>query len=284
MRGSALLEKLIAGRWIAGIDTGDAIAAARSFNRHGINGIINYLGEEIKSEEEVESTIKRYMGIIDTISSAHTNADISLKLSQLGQNIDENLARRSYKKILSHASSRNVFVWLDMETYDKVEGTINIFLDLGKKGKSGICIQSYLKRSASDIKRLSGEDAIVRLVKGAYKAPPGIAYGNREQTTKNYYALMDYLFKNSNRFTIATHDKEITLKALNLNKSYRRDITHAMLKGIHNQYAIELAKSGEKVSIYIPFGEKWKEYAFRRISEGSNMHLVIKSLFENQRI
>ena len=284
MQWDALLEKMIAGRWIAGIDTSDAIAAAKEFNRHRITGIINYLGEEIKSEDEVESTVKKYMEIIDTISSTHTSADISLKLSQLGQNIDESLARRTYKKILSHASSSNIFVWLDMETYDKVEGTIDIFLDIGKKGKSGICIQSYLKRSVSDIKRLSEEDAIVRLVKGAYNAPHGIAYSSRELTTKNYYKLMDYLFRNLHRFTVATHDKEITLKALRLNKEYKRDITHAMLKGIHNQYAVELAKSGESVSIYIPFGEKWKEYAFRRISEGSNMHLVINSLFENQRI
>jgi proline dehydrogenase len=284
MQGGALLEKLIAGRWIAGVSTGDAIAAAKEFNRHGISGIINYLGEEISSEDEVESTVKKYISIIDTISSTHTSADISLKLSQLGQNIDESLARRSYKKILSHASSRKVFVWLDMETYDKVEDTIKIFLDIGRKGKSGICIQSYLKRSASDIKRLSEYGAIVRLVKGAYTAPYDIAYSSRELTTKNYYALMDYLFRNSHKFTIATHDKDITLKALRLNKGYRRDITHAMLKGIHNQYAVELAKGGENVSIYIPFGEKWKEYAFRRISEGSNMHLVINSLFENQKI
>ena len=135
-----------------------------------------------------------------------------------------------------------------------------------------------------DLKLITKSGGTVRLVKGAYREDEAIAYRERGRINRNYRKTMRYLFDNSQRFTIATHDKEITLKALRLNKEYKRDITHAMLKGIHNQYAVELAKSGESVSIYIPFGEKWKEYAFRRISEGSNMHLVINSLFENQRI
>lgn len=275
-----IVEKLVAGRWIAGESIADAIYVAKVLNTYGITAQINYLGEAFTEKSDVEKTVKTYRSLIDVASREKIKFSIALKLTELGLLINKSLALKNYSALVSYARSKNVFVFIDMEEHEYIDDTIRIYETEVKKGSVGICIQSYTRRSQDDIKRLVKKGAVIRLVKGAYKENDKIAYQTRQEITQNYIRLMDYLFKNSKRFMIATHDEEIISNALLQKKKSKADVSFEMLKGIRNKRAFELRQNGEDVSVYLPFGPKWIQYASRRLREAENIGLVLRSLFD----
>ncbi len=275
---SGFFERLFAGRWIAGPEVEDALREARRLNRLGIAAIINYLGEEYHRRNVVDDAVKTYIRLIREIGKRKLKADISTKITELGDLIDKGLAEENYSKIVDFASKNGVFVWLDMEEHRFVDDTFRLYVSKVKKGNTGICIQSYLRRSLGDIKRLPG-GATIRLVKGAYSEPGRIAFQTREKTTENYSVLMSYVFKHFDRFTIATHDTSLLQKAIEANKIRRKNVTFAMLKGVRSNYARKLAIDGMKVSVYVPFGKEWIPYSFRRLREAGNLKLIFRSVF-----
>ncbi len=277
-------EKIFAGRWLAGAKIGDAITVSKRFNRYGVGASINYLGEAFKEKQQVDATVRVYLALIREIRRNRINASISVKPSQLGLAIDGKLAARNYSRVTETARKNGVFTWLDMEEHRTVDDTIKLYRSQVRKKMVGICIQSYLKRSIDDIERLVERGAVIRLVKGAYQESPRIAYRARSDTTANYSRIMEYLFRHSQRFMIATHDPKMIGYALELNRSYRREVTYAMLNGIRNKALLRLAAAGNRTSVYIPFGERWLAYTLRRLREESNLALVARSLFENQRV
>ena len=281
--GSSLIEKIIAGRWIAGGNIADAIRVSENFNKRRISTIINYLGEEFTSAKDVSETVDTYFALIDSIAKANVRAAISIKPTQLGLRISKTMASSNYAKILKYAESRKIFVWLDMETSKDVTFTIDTYMKMLRNGNSGICIQAYLKRSREDITKIAKAGGIVRLVKGAYSESEKIAYKRKEDIDKNYIALLHYLFRASHRFTVATHDLRMIEESLRLNRKYKRHVTYAMLNGIRNKKAVELARR-EDVAIYVPFGSRWVDYAYRRMREAGHMNIIIKSLLESQKI
>lgn len=283
MDAAAILEKVLAGRWIAGADVSDAIAIGKRLNANNAVPIFNYLGEDFKEIEKVKETVDKYLEVISEIKKSKLKAEISLKPTELGIGINTAAARKNYALIVGSARKNNVFVWLDMESHKYVDPTIKLYETQLGKGGVGICIQSYLRRSGKDLEHITGKGGIVRLVKGAYSESKRIAFGSRSETTANYYALMKYLFKNSKRFMIATHDQGILDEAMLLNRSYRRDVTYAMLNGIRNKYAMQLAQLS-KVAIYVPFGKRWFSYSYRRLREEGHLTLILRSLLESQRI
>jgi proline dehydrogenase len=272
-----LLERILAGRWIAGPEIEDAIGRARVLNKSGIGTIINYLGEQETQRRDIADTMKVYEELIREISHTKINADITVKATQLGMSVNEGLARTNYRKLAVLCKKNKIFLWLDMEEYELVDKTMSLYLSAGRISGRGICIQSYLRRSAKDLMALTRKKAIVRLVKGAYTTATVPIYENRRETTENYERLMDYLFENFGAFTIATHDTNIIEKALKLNKTYKRDVTYAMLNGIRDRYAERLAKHN-KISIYVPFGRQWVSYSYRRMKEFSNLELILTSV------
>lgn len=274
------IESLLAGKWIAGPNTDDAVKRIKQINGSGCSAIANYLGESLTSKTEIDETTKQYIQLIDAISAGMLRADISVKATQIGLSINEETAVENYGKIVEHARKEGVFVWLDMESSDTVCSTIKIYESQVKNGGVGIAIQSYLKRSMDDVRKITEEGGVVRLVKGAYKESPEIAYTGWKERTRNFRNIMNYLFEKSKAFTIATHDLELVREAMDLNKKYNRDITFAMLLGIRNKYAYELARSGFKCSIYVPYGVRWVDYASRRLREASNLYLVLRSIVE----
>jgi len=270
------IEKRFAGKWIAGATIEDAVFAARYFNNRDISAIINYLGEEISEKDKVEKTKEVYKNLIDRINTENLNAAISLKPTQLGSLISKEYLNENYLQIVNYASKKNIFVWLDMEAPDNVDLTIDLYKSGIKFSNTGICIQSNLKRSFNDIKKLP-KNAVIRLVKGAYSVDNKIGYTNKEEVNKNFRFLMNYLFENKNKFMIATHDIRMIEHARALNKKYKRDVTYAFLRGIMNSYAESLAKT-EKVAVYIPFGEDWIAYSYRRMRESGHVSLIFRSL------
>ncbi len=282
MSVDSFFERLLAGRWIAGPLIEDAIRKARMLNRKGMGAILNYLGEDFADKDDVDLSVHKYLKLIDAIHGAKVRADVSVKPTQIGLAISYAYASANYSKILERARKYHTFVWLDMESHGYVDDTIRLYLEhleRGNRKDTGICVQSYLRRSSSDVRRIVRAGGIIRLVKGAYKESAAMAYANRAETTANYAKLMKYLFGNSGRFTVATHDTNLIDSARALNAARHKEVTYAMLNGIRDRYARELAASHENVYVYVPFGERWVDYSVRRLRELSNALLIVRSLF-----
>jgi proline dehydrogenase len=276
-----IVEHIFASRWISGTRMEDAIKSSKHFNALGIRTIINYLGEEITKQEMVDATVDTYVRLIRYIKNYGINADISVKPTQLGLSISEQEAMSNYSKLVKDARLSSVFVWLDMEGEPTVDSTIKMYLSEVQQGGVGICLQAYLKRTESDLQRIAKSGGVVRLVKGAYSSSKSKSFTTWEEVTRNYAKLMQLAYEQCTEFTIATHDTEMIRKSIELNKKYKRKVTYAMLKGIRNRLAASLAKDN-KMSLYVPFGEQWISYSYRRLKEAGHLKLLLKSLFERQ--
>ncbi|MDE1870628.1 MAG: proline dehydrogenase family protein [Candidatus Micrarchaeota archaeon] len=277
---NASAEKFIAGKWIAGYYLKDAVDRTAFLNSKGIGTSINFLGEDLSDRYKIKETMRTYTQLIKEIKRKKLKAQISLKPTQIGLSISYGEMRRNYLELVRLARENGVFVWLDMESPKCVSDTIRVYKSALRYGNTGICIQSYLKRSESDIKELIKRKAKIRLVKGAYKIKDDGIFDSRKAATHNYMLLMDMLFKHSNEFMIATHDIRIIERAIKLNKRYKRKMDFAMLNGIRNGYARYLANQGQKVYIYLPFGSDWIKFAYRRMIEQRHAYLILMSLFE----
>ncbi len=281
MIDSGFAERLFAGRWIAGPGIDDAVREAKKFNRAGVKAIINYLGEEFHSKEDVAEATDVIMRAISAIKANRIKADISVKPTQLGLLVGKQVFLSNLRKLAREAKKAGVFLWIDMEEPETVDSVVDAYASEFAGKEVGLCVQSYLRRSAEDLRLLARHGAVVRLVKGAYSLSHA-TYSTHEEITRNYLLLMQYLFGHSKRFTLATHDLDIIEKALKLNARYKRDVTYAMLKGVRNRYLKDLAARGENASVYIPFGDKWVSYSYRRLREAGHLSLIVKSLFERQ--
>ena len=204
-----------ARHWIAGETSGEAIQSAKKKNHEGFGVIINHLGEHVMDKTEAQKNTEENIRLISAIYQGKVNTSISIKLSQLGLLIDKGLCLSNVEKIVSSATSKCIFVWIDMENSPFTDDTIDIYLDiLHKYGNSGIAIQANLKRSENDVKRITGEGGNIRLVKGAYSEKKDIAFSRRSDITKNFSKLMGYLFYKSAFFAIATHDELLIKEAI----------------------------------------------------------------------
>ena len=273
------LEKAVAGRWVAGTRTKDAIARAEALSARKESAVINYLGEDFRDKWDVTETVTQYQKLIGEISRAGIDAGVSLKMTQLGLGIGRGMARRNYESLSNLARRHGIFTWLNMESHGTIDATLSVYeRQLKKKGAVGICLQACMKRTEQDARRLAEKGAVIRLVKGAYRENGRIAFTKRKEVSDSYVRLMNYLFRNSEGFTIATHDRDIISQAMLLNRSYRRKVTYGMLDGIESRYAEELAGLGNRVSVYVPFGRRWTAYACRRLAEAVPGALALRAL------
>ncbi|MCZ7385234.1 MAG: proline dehydrogenase family protein [Candidatus Methanoperedens sp.] len=271
-----------ARQWIAGETLDDAISRTRKANNSGIGGIINFLGEHVRDEDEAKKNIEENQRILKAIEDSKLNASLSIKLTQLGLEIEKNFCLSNVEKIAGSAAPKNIFVWIDMENSPYTEDTIYIYLEVFKKFKNvGLAIQSNLKRSDSDVRRIAVSGGIIRLVKGAYSEKSDIAYTSRKDITINYSKLMGYLFYKSPFFAIATHDDLLINEALVVNETHHKRIEFQMLLGVREELKKELVKKGVTVVDYIPYGKNWFPYSLRRIRERKrNILLVFRSIFD----
>ncbi len=277
------VERLVAGRWVAGPDLSDSINVAKRLNKAGLSVIINYLGEEITDKEKITKTVGIYNSLIEAITRHSIKGSISLKPSQLGSFISSDAFAENYTEIADVARKHGIFVWLDIEQPETVDSTIQLYLDSLPRSNIGVCIQAYLRRSRRDISAVVRAGGAIRLVKGAYNVGTH-GYTKRAEVDRNYRSLMHELFLKAERFMIATHDRSLINEAIALSRTYEKDVQYGMLNGIENGYAAELAKSGENVSLYLPFGTEWTEYSYRRLREGGHAFLLAASLFRNQSV
>lgn len=276
----SFIVKLAAKRYIAGDSITDAIIASQKVAGRGAIPILNYLGEELHDVEAIRSSVKEYEDLMDALNNKGIKGEIAVKPTQIGLSVSYELAQQNYSRLAKKARDLGLFLWLDMEYYVYLEATLRLYLSEVKNGGVGIAIQSYLKRSAGDVAEIVRAGGVIRLVKGAYRESPDVAYQSWEERTENYRKLMRFLFDTAERFTIATHDKALLREAFEMNKEKKKDVTLAVLLGIRNSYIFSLISQGAKGAIYIPYGGLWMDYVKRRMREAANVALIIKTAFE----
>jgi len=274
------LGSLFARQWIAGTKESDAIHAGTQINKQGKSAIFNYLGENFTDGAKIENSVRIYFDLFRLMKQSGVKGSVSIKPSQLGLHVSDQLFYKNYLRIVLHASKLGYDVWVDAEEYEYIDRTHRAVIRMLKRHKNtGIGIQTKLRRSARDAEAIARHGGLIRLVKGAYAEPEERAYNTKEEIRANYLHIMELLFKRKARLMVATHDDYLIFKALSLQKKYKCKAMFAMLKGIRGNLANKLVAEGEEVHIYVPFGEEWFEYSIRRMQEG-HITLLIRSMFQ----
>jgi proline dehydrogenase len=280
---ASLMERLlfrVAKRWVAGYNTDEAIKAAVDTNNHGMSAILNFLGEDITDAKLIDITVNEYLLLMDLMDARKVHGCVSVKPTQLGLTIDYNACLQNFRRLAAKARELGQFIWLDMESVKSTEDTIAIYLDLYKQyDMIGVAVQSYLRRSASDLLHIIECGGKVRLVKGAYQEAEEHVFVTEEEVNANYSKLMKMLFESNSYFAIATHNSDLIEEAISMGKNSKFEFQ--MLKGIRDELKLELVTKGFVVSEYIPYGSQWLPYSVRRIMERKrNLLLLARSLIQ----
>jgi len=282
------LGRRVSGRFVAGTGIADAVRATEAINRAGMSVTIDNLGENVTNPGEARHSAQLYHQILDAISANHLNANISLKLTHMGLDVDEKLARDIVSGLVAKAASMNRpgFVCVDMEGSPYTQRTLDFVHELhrmpGNANSVGTVIQAYLKRSESDVEKLLAESIRIRLCKGAYKEPPEIAFAAKSDVDANYVKLMKFLMKSGIYHGLATHDEKIVHQAEAFATSEKLSpdsFEFQMLYGIRRDLQQSLVRKGWRVRIYIPFGTEWYPYFMRRLGERpANVLFIARNL------
>jgi len=275
-------------RFVAGTEIDDALQAARKINAAGLSVSIDNLGENVTNADEARASAAIYHQLLDAIHAQNLNANVSLKLTHMGLDVDEKLAQDQVSALVSKAAKLNPsnFVRVDMEGSPYTEKTLAFVHALhrmpGNADAVGTVIQSYLHRSEKDVEDLLANGIRIRLCKGAYKEPPEIAFQKKSDVDANYVKLMKILLKSGIYHGLATHDESIILeaKAFATRENIARDsFEFQMLHGIRRDLQQSLVKEGWRMRVYVPFGTEWYPYFMRRLAERpANVLFIAKNL------
>jgi proline dehydrogenase len=285
------LGRRVSGRFVAGTEIADAVRATQAINRAGMSVSIDNLGENVTNPDEARHSGQLYQQILEAIAANQLNANISLKLTHMGLDVDERLAREIVSGLVAKAAAMNPpgFVRVDMEGSPYTQRTLDFVHELhrmpGNANSVGTVIQSYLKRSESDVEKLLAERIRIRLCKGAYKESAEIAFAAKSDVDANYVKLMKILMKSGIYHGLATHDENIIHQAqafATAEKLSRDSFEFQMLYGIRRDLQRKLARDGWRVRVYIPFGSEWYPYFMRRLGERpANVLFIARNFFRS---
>ena len=273
-----------ARRFIAGESIEEAMAAARVVEQAGLVATLDFLGESVASRDEANAATAAYLDVMRKITEGGVGRNVSLKLTQLGLDIDRATCVDNLRRILDEAATHNFFVRIDMENSPYTERTLEIFETLWGIGyrNAGVVLQSYLKRTESDVHRVNKLGARVRLVKGAYKEPADAAYQLKSEVDDKYIQLMKILLKDGTYPAIATHDEKMiaaTKQFAAANNIGHDKYEFQMLYGIRRDLQASLAAEGHPMRVYVPFGREWFQYFMRRLGERpANIGFVLRGI------
>jgi proline dehydrogenase len=277
-----------ARRFIAGETVAEAIEVARVIEHDGLMVTLDLLGESVHSVDAAAEATRTYVATLQAIELAGIGRNISLKLTQLGLDIDRATSIDNLRRILDAASPGGFFVRIDMESSAYTAQTLDAFETLWNIGyhNVGVVIQSYLKRSESDIRRLNRLGARVRLVKGAYREPKTVAYQEKSEVDAAFIDLMRLLMVEGNYPAIATHDPamiDATRQFARAKNIPPEKYEFQMLYGIRRDLQAELSRAGHPFRVYVPFGREWFPYFMRRLGERpANVGFVLRSLMREK--
>jgi proline dehydrogenase len=277
----------LSSRFVAGTEISDAISATESVNRQGMFATLDSLGESVTSKNEAHRAAEIYHQLLDIIEAKKLNANVSVKLTQMGLDLSPELAEKLAASLAEHARRTGNFVRIDMEDSKLTQVTLDIVRRLNArpetKGAIGVVIQAYLYRSQSDVEQLLADGIRIRLCKGAYKEPPEVAFPRKSQVDDNFVLLSKMLLDSNVYHGIATHDEAMVAAA----KAYATKHQIAperfefqMLYGVRRDLQRMLIKEGYRVRVYVPFGREWYPYFMRRLAERpANVIFLAKNYF-----
>jgi proline dehydrogenase len=262
--------------YIAGEDLKDAVAVTRDLNSRGIMATIDILGEFIKAKEEATYFKEQCFAILKEIDRQKLDANLSLKPTQLGLELDRDFAFANIREIVALAASLDNFVRIDMEDHPCTDDTIEFFRRLREEfpGHVGVVLQSYLRRTLDDIDSLSDGLLHFRLCKGIYNEPRRIAYKDMAIINRSFVCCLDKMFEKGAYVGIATHDEKLVFESLQLIRKYglkREDYEFQMLLGVDPELRDLLVSQGHRLRIYVPFGKSWLPYSKRRLKENPSI-------------
>lgn len=276
---------ILARRFIAGETKEEALWAVRKLNDRGMKSTLDILGENVTSREMAESLADRYIDVLKSIASEQVTANVSLKLTQMGLDIDDDFCYQNVGRIITAAREHGNFVRIDMEGSAYTDRTLRLVFKWAEEFDNvGTVVQSMLYRTESDIKELIRRGIRVRLCKGAYKEPTTVAFSRKEQVNENFVMLMKMLLDSGQFHSVATHDESMikATKEYAGRKNIGKDrFEFQMLYGINSSGQLKLVSEGYGMLVYVPFGTHWFPYYFRRLRERKeNVLFILRHLLK----
>ncbi|EMA35309.1 proline dehydrogenase family protein [Halobiforma nitratireducens] len=271
----------IANRFVAGESPAEALDHVRSLNERDVEAIVNLLGEHYDDREPASQDAAAYRSLVDDIADADLGGCLSVKPSQLGLDLGEEVFREELDPIVEAAQDRDVFVWIDMEDHTTTDVTLDAYEELAREygGGVGVCVQANLKRTRDDVERIADVPGKVRFVKGAYDEPADVAYTDRERVDRELEELLEYAFEHfEGGIGVGSHDPEIVEHSIDLHEEYGTDFEIQMLMGVRTDTQYELAEEYD-VYQYVPYGDRWLSYFYRRMMERKqNVRFALRAI------
>jgi proline dehydrogenase len=282
------MGRRMSSRFVAGMDIEDVLRAAQSLEGQGIASTLDSLGENVSTPEEAKRHAEIYHRLLDAIEARKLNANVSVKLTQMGMDLSHDLARQIVSGLVDHAVEAKTFVRVDMEGSEYTQSTIDLVQDLyaipANRGSVGIVIQAYLRRSEQDVAGLLADGIRVRLCKGAYKEPPSLAFPDKADVDANFVKLAEILLTSGIYHGIATHDEAMvaaTKRIVSERGIDPKSFEFQMLYGIRRDLQRALVAEGFNVRVYVPFGAEWYPYFMRRLAERpANVLFIAKNMLK----
>ncbi len=279
----------LSSRFVAGTTVEEALAATQEVNAFGMSVSLDNLGENVTNADEARHSADLYHELLDRIRERGLDANVSVKLTHMGFDVDRQLAVGIVSSLVQRAREKNSFVRVDMEGSPYTQSTLDVVQQIhgqdGNRGRVGAVIQSYLRRSEADVQQLVGQGIRIRLCKGAYQEPPDIAFPEKSDVDANYVKLMKLLLKSGIYHGIATHDEKMIQATVQFAQAERilpTAFEFQMLYGVRRDLQRELVKQGWRMRVYIPFGTEWYPYFMRRLAERpANALFIAKNLLRS---
>ncbi|HXQ27319.1 MAG TPA: proline dehydrogenase family protein [Candidatus Acidoferrales bacterium] len=276
-----------ADRFLPGESADAALAAARRLADNGIATLLTHLGENVRDRAEAESVTAGYLDLLERTRAAGLAAEISVKLTQLGLDVDHELCFANLSKLIERSAEKTV--WIDMEQSQYVDATLELHRRARTEhSNTGVCVQAYLHRAEKDVEALISLGAAVRIVKGAYNEPPGIAFSKKADVDENFFRLSQRLLspgarRAGVRAVIATHDRKLIARIVGWAAAQgiaKSEIEFAMLYGIQRAEQLRLAREGYRSCVLVSYGSYWFPWFMRRLAERpANVLFLIRNLF-----
>lgn len=279
----------LSSRFVAGMEIEDALRVAEAVNKQGMSVSLDSLGESVTSEGEAHKAAEIYHRLLDAIAARKLNANVSVKLTQMGLELDRDLAESIALNLTEHAQAVNSFVRIDMEDSSLTQVTLDIVRRIHARprlrGVIGTVIQAYLYRSEADIEQLVADGIRIRFCKGAYKEPATVAFPKKADVDANYVRLTGMLLDSPIYHGLATHDVNMIAAAKAFAREHSIDASRyefQMLYGVRRDLQRDLVREGYNMRVYVPFGREWYPYFMRRLAERpANVFFIAKNMLRN---
>ena len=277
----------VSSRFVAGLEVEDVLRATAALNREAMSATLDSLGENVHTPEEAQRSAAIYHQLLDAIEARSLDANVSVKLTQMGMELSPGLAEQIVGSLVEHVVRAGTFLRVDMEGSAYTQATLELVCRLHRRfpGSVGVVVQAYLRRSADDVAMLVREGIRVRLCKGAYQEPAALAFPDKADVDANYVRLTEMLLASGVYHGIATHDPKMIAAAETMVRERgvdRGNFEFQMLYGVRRDLQRSLVARGYRVRVYVPFGREWYPYFMRRLAERpANVLFLAKNFFRS---